>query len=141
MSKEKKKKDPVVMTLDLVIVILIFVMLGVGIRLLFYKSIAKERSNFSQDAGRMAFDVERNDYASLIRARYMNEFNGYEATEYHALADYVEAISMYKVYNTMGYADKSEWEKDIMERSRKDMKELTVFADRIDEMFLRRPVR
>ena len=88
-----------------------------------------------QDAGRMAFDLERHDYASLIEGRYFNEFNGYKAEGYHALADYVHAASMYKVYAAKGYTDKADRQKEIMDRSRKEMGELTIFADEVDEMF------
>ena len=135
-KKEKQKKDPKVMLLDLIIVVMIFVMIAVGVRMLFYLSYAKDHSTFMQDAGMMSFELGRNDYASLIAGKYYNEINGNEdARSYHAFADYVEALSMYKIYDQKGPAAKAEDLKENMERARTEMGELTVFADRVDSMF------
>ncbi len=135
-KQDKRKKDPVIILLDLIIVILIFGLLKAGGSLLFYKSLDGGRSSFEQDAGRMAFDVERNDYASLISGKYINEINGKtDSSGYHALADYVEAASLYKVYETKGYTDRAKQQKAIMDSARSKMGELTVYADKADEMF------
>ncbi len=137
MSKNKEKKDPVILLLDLIIIILIFVMLFVGGNALFYKNRADKRS-FSQDAGMMAFELERGDYAGLIQGKYINRFNGdTEAEEYYALGDYIEAASMYKVYAAKGYTDRMSEQKAIMDSSREKMGDLTVFADKADRMFMR----
>ena len=121
--------------LDLIIVLLIFVMLFVGQSAAFYKSRADKRS-FSQDGGMMSFELQQGDYAGLIQGKYINEFNGdTEMTGYNALAEYVEAASLYKVYDAKGYADRANEQKTIMDESRIKMKELTVFADKVDKMF------
>ena len=134
-SKQKKNKDPMITLLDLVIVVLIFVMLYSAQSALFYKSRVNKKS-FSQDASRLAFDLQRNDYASFIQGNYINEFNGETVSEgYHALAEYIEAASVYKVYDAKGYTDRAAEQKTIMSESRKVMGELTVFADKADEMF------
>ena len=138
MSKEKKKKeqDPVIKWLDILIIILIFVMLGVGQSAFFYKTRA-DRKSYSQDAGMMSFELQKGDYAGLIQGKYINEFNGdTEASGYHSLADYTEAASMYRVYNTKGYADKANKQKVVMDKARTEMGDLTVFADKVDKMFM-----
>ena len=135
MSKEKKKIDPVNIVLDIVIVILIFVMIRAGQEVMFYKTVDDE-SGFTADAEFMSFRLSEGDYASLIQDKYMNEFNGKtEAVEYHALADYVEALYLYKVYDVKGYVKKAEKQKTIMNESRKKMGDLTVFADKMDKKF------
>lgn len=135
MNKEKKKKDQAITGLDIVIVILILVIMKTGFTAAFYKSRA-DRLSFTQDSSHLSFDLQSNDYASLIQGKYINEFNGDKDTGgYHALADYIEAASMYKVYNAKGYTDRAEQEKSVMEKSRAAMNELTVFADKADKMF------
>ncbi|MBR5359412.1 MAG: hypothetical protein IK123_00860 [Lachnospiraceae bacterium] len=135
-KKEKKKSDPVVTLLDIVIVVMIFAMIPVGYNFFFYLSRANTFSSFTQDASRMSFDLTRNDYASLIQGRYMNEFNGInDAVSYHALAEYTEAVSEYKVYVEKGYTDKADRQKKIMDNSRKKMGNLEIFADKVDVMF------
>ncbi len=135
MSKEKKKRDPVILLLDLIIFLMIFVMLAVGFNALFFKNRADERS-FSQDANMMSFNLQRDDYASLIQGKYINEFNGYtETARYHALADYIEAASLYKVYAAKKDDVRAEEQKAVMAAARAEMGELTVFADKADEMF------
>lgn len=135
-SKKKSRTDPAVMLLDLIIVIMIFVLIGVGGRLAFYVHLTERSMKFAQDAPRMSFDLTRNDYAALIEGKYMNTFNGYEDPKsYHALADYIEALSKYKIYDGKGYDDKAREQKAIMDSSREEMGELTVFADKVDVMF------
>ncbi len=135
MRREKKKKDPVILLLDLLIIVLLFVMLFSGARAYFYRSLTDEHS-FGQDAGMMSFELQRGDYAALIRGRYVNEFNGEtEASRYHALADYVEAASMLKVYAAKHDDDRAQQQRAIMTEAREEMGDLTVFADRVDEMF------
>ncbi len=137
MSKgnEKKGKDPVIIFLDITIIILIFVMIYFGLTVFFYKSRADKRS-FSQEPGMMSFELQQGDYNGLIQGKYINEFNGdTEADGYHRLADYVEAASLYRVYDTKGYTDKADRQRAVMEDARIRMGELTVFADKVDKMF------
>ncbi len=135
MSK-KSKSDPVVILLDLVIIIMIFVLIAVGYRLYFYKHIVTRSMTFMQDASRLSYDLGRNDYASLIQGTYVNRFNGYnDPKSYHALADYIEALSQYKIYYEKGYDDKARHQQEIMDKSRKEMGDLTIFADKADGMF------
>lgn len=139
MSKHKKKNknsDPVVNLLDIIIVVMIFAMIPVGYNLIFYLGRANAFSSFTQDASRMSFDLTKNDYASLIQGKYMNEFNGItESASYHALAEYTEAVSEYKVYVEKGYADRADRQKKIMDKSREKMGDLNIFADKVDMMF------
>lgn len=133
MSKTKKKTDPVVVLLDLVIIALIFVMLIVGIEFYFNFSYEKRGGTFMQEANEMAFDLERNNYASLIQGAYMNKINGKTDTaQYHDLAEYTEAAFLYKVYAGKGNAAEAGEQKEIMDRARQDMGSLTIFADRVD---------
>lgn len=133
---KKNKADPVVVLLDFVIVIMIFVLIVVGYRLFFYVHITTRSMSYTQDAQRMSFDLSRDDYAALIEGKYMNTFNGYDDPKsYHALAEYVEALSLYKIYNEKGYEDKAREKKAIMDRSREEMGNLSVFADKVDVMF------
>ncbi len=132
----KKRKDPVVILLDIAIIVMVFVMLAAGIQLLFFMSMAKRSSSFTQDAQEMSFSLSRNDYASLIQAKYINEFNdNTKAGTYNALAEYVEALSLYKVYDKKGYEDRAQEQKMIMEKSRDEMGDLLMFADKADAMF------
>lgn len=134
--KEKKKKDPIVVLLDFIIVIMILAMIPIGFNAWFYLDRLNNTGSFTQDASRMSFDLTRDDYASLIQGKYVNEFNGItDSKSYHALADYTEAVSKYKIYAGKGYDDKADKQKNIMDKSRKDMGELTVFADKVDAMF------
>ncbi len=136
-DREKKKKDPAILALDLMIVVLIFAIIYNGATAFFYKSRADKRS-FSQDAGMLSFELERGDYAGFIQGKYINQINGdTEAASYYALADYIEAASMYKVYSAKGYEDRAAEQKAIMDESRENMGELTVFADEVDSMFMR----
>jgi len=135
-KKEKKKTDLVVLVLDLVIVAMLFWVIYVGISMAFYMKVAKEFSSFSQDANMMSYELETNDYASFIRGNYMNELtDNTKSKSYQALASYVEAKSMYKVYAFKGYDDKAKAEQDIMDESRAKMGTLTVYADKVDKMF------
>ena len=135
-KKVKKKKDPVIILLDIIIIVLIFAMIYVGANALLYREIA-DRKTFAQDAKSMSFDIRNGNYAGLIQGKYMNEFYGEtEPAGYHALGDYVEAAFFYKVYDTKGYAEKANKQKAIMDESRVKMKELTVFADKADKMFM-----
>ena len=107
-----------------------------GANALLYREIA-DRKTFAQDAESMSFDIQNGNYAGLIQGKYMNEFYGEtEPTGYHALGDYVEAAFFYKVYDTKGYTEKANKQKAIMDESRVKMKELTVFADKADKMFM-----
>lgn len=134
-KKEKKEKDPAIKLLDIVIIVLIFVTLYVGQSAAFYKSRADKKS-FSQDAGMMSFELQEGDYAAFIQGKYINEFNGnMEPAGYHSLADYIEAASMYKIYNVRGYTDKADKQRAVMDKARAEMGELTVFADKADKMF------
>lgn len=136
MSKEKKKFDLIAFILDIVIIVMLFVMFYTVSEFWTYRNYAKESATFSQDATRMAYDVEKNDYASLIQGKYVNEITGdNSAKTYNALANYVEALSMYKVYEKKGYTDKAQVQKRIMSTSRKEMKELKIVADKVDKMF------
>ncbi len=135
MKKEKKPKDPVIVVLDVIIVLLIFVMIYVGAKAAVFMTLAHEMS-FSEDASMMAFELQQGDYAALIQDKYMNEFNGNtKPAAYHALADYVEASFLYKIYDTKGYTDRANEQKTVMEEARAGMKELEVFADKADQMF------
>ena len=136
MSKEKKKIDPQIILLDLIIVMMVFVMLGVGYGLYFEISFDKEYSSGIRDASKMSYELSENNYSSFIRDNYINEYNGYnEAVSYKALADYVEALSLYKVYSAKGYDMRADEQAKIMDRARSEMGELTIFADKADEKF------
>lgn len=136
MSKEKKKIDPQIILLDLIIVIMVFVMLGVGFNLYFEISFDREYSSGKREAGTMSYELSQNNYSSFIRDNYINEYNGFnDARSYNALADYVEALSLYKVYSAKGYDKRADEQAKIMDRARNEMGELTVFADKADERF------
>lgn len=136
MNKEKTKLDPVAILLDLVIMAMILVVIGVFQTFSFYKNIARDTSSFMQDAELMSFELDNRDYADLIQGKYINEINGNKKTKrYNALADYVEAASMYKIYDTKGKTAEADKQLEIMKLSRKKMGELTIFADRADLMF------
>jgi len=136
MNKEKKKSDPVIILLDLVIVAMVFVILVTGLRLSFVISHNKRASTFMQEPSMMSFEVSNNNYAGLIQGKYINKFNGDESTaSYNALADYVEALSKYKVYIAKGYDEKASEQEKIMARARVEMGDLTIFADKVDVMF------
>ncbi len=133
MNKEKKRKDPVIILLDIIIVALIFVTLYVGQSYVFYK-IRMNEETFVADPDKMAFELQRGDYAGLIQGKYMNEFNGNAETPgYHSLADYVEAAFAYKVYDAKGYTREANEQKAIMDEARVKMEELTIFADKVDK--------
>lgn len=135
-NKVKKKTDWLVILLDILIVITVFVILWSLTQLAFYWKFSKDSSSFMQDASSMSFELERNDYAALIQGKYINEINGDKKSKsYHALADYIEAASKYKVYSAKGYAEKASKEQNIMDRSRIEMDRLTIFADRVDKLF------
>ncbi len=136
MSKTKEKKDSLTIILDIIIIAMVFVVIGVGYRLYYHYSFAKDASNFMQDSHSMAFELERNDYATLIQGKYINEINGDTSSkDYHALADYVEAAFNHKIYEGMGYTEKAHDQKEIMNESLEDMGSLTIFAEQADEMF------
>jgi len=135
-NKEKAKKDPVIFLLDIIIISMIFVIIAVGIRLVATVQYRNTKAYFMEDASTMAFDLKENYYSGLIQGKYMNEINGnYEAKSYHALADYVEALSKYKVYKVKGYNKKALQQQEIMAGSRNEMGDLTIFADKVDKMF------
>ena len=131
---DKKRKDPVIKVLDIIIVGLIFVMIYVGMNALFYMERADKRS-FEQDSSGMAFDLQEENYASLIQSRHINEINGNTKPEaYHLLADYVQAAFMYRIYDAKEYADRAALMQSVMDESRDGMGELEVFADKVDKM-------
>ena len=133
-TKEKRKKDPVILLLDGIIIALIFVTLGVGQSALFDKNRA-DRRPFSQDAELMSFELQSGDYAGLIQGSYFNTFGGEsEPDSYRHLAEYAEAAFLYRVYHTKGDAGRAEEKRDVMEEARAGMGELTVFADKLDRM-------
>ncbi|MCR4789012.1 MAG: hypothetical protein K5888_10530 [Lachnospiraceae bacterium] len=135
MSKDKREKDPVITILNIIIILLIFVILYFGQSAFFYRSMAEKRS-FTQDAGHMSYELQNGDYAGLIQGRYVNEFNGNnDPAGYHALAEYIEAASMYRVYRDKGYMERADREKAVMDSSRTKMQELSIFADKADKMF------
>lgn len=136
MSKQRQKVDPIVVVLDIVIVAMVFAMIYVGSSLMFYIDFAERSGTLMQESEMMSFELSNNDYAALIQGKYINEFNGNTESEaYHALANYAEAVSKYKVYAAKGYANRSREQKEIMVESRDRMKDLQIFADRIDKMF------
>ena len=135
-KKNKKKADIVVNLLDIVIIIMVFVILYVGFSLKISIDFAKESSTFMQDADRMSFELSNNNYALLVQGKYVNEINGNTESEaYHMLANYVEAVSKYKVYEKKGYDERADKQKAIMDDARKKLDKMTIFADRIDKMF------
>lgn len=136
MSKGKSKTDLVVILLDIVIILLVFYIIGVGQMLKFNLELTKQHGSFVQEAEMLSFELDNNDYVSMIRGKYINEYNGEkESKSYHALADYVEAASKYKIYDNKGYTDRAKVQKDIMDKARTKMGELKLFADRVDKMF------
>lgn len=137
MSKEKKKKrDWLLILLDFIIVVMVFVIVDAAFMLYLSVDFAKNSTSFGQNADLMSYELSTNNYAGMIQGRYINEFNGEKGTKsYCALAEYVEAASKYKVYVAKGKADKAGIEKATMISSREEMKELTIFADRIDRIF------
>ena len=135
-KKERKPKDPVIIALDVTIVILIIAMIFVGEKAVIYKLVVDRNASFSQDASMMSFELQRGDYSALIQDKYMNEFNGNtKPGAYNSLADYVEASFLYKIYDTKGYTDRANEQKTACDEARANMKELEVFADKIDTMF------
>lgn len=135
-TKEKKKKDPVIIVLDLIIVLMVFVLIGITSQLLLYYDIDKDTSTFTQDGSGFSYSLEKNDYARIIQGKYMNEINNIKNTEqFHALGDYIEAASLHKVYVEKGYDDKVKEQENIMDESRKEMGNLTIFADKVDKQF------
>lgn len=136
MKRNKEKRDLIINILDAIIILMVFVIIGFGYNLSFYLKAAKTFATFEQDAKELSYQLEKNDYAYLIQGKYINEINGNEKNKsYHELAEYVEAVSKYKVYSAKGYADRADMELAIMDESRKAMGDLTIFADRIDRMF------
>ena len=135
MSKEKKKTDPVVIFLDLIIIALFFVMVTAGFSFYHYKSMERQLGTFTQNATEMSFDLEKNNYSSLVRGAYMNDFNktGY-SSKYRDLAKYTEAAFHYKIYTQKQNEAEANRQKEIMDSSRKGMGNLTMFADKIDRM-------
>lgn len=135
-NKEKKKADPVVGVLNVVIVIMVFVIIYAAFKFVFYWNFDRTSASFVQSASLMDYELSKNDYSGIIQGKYINEFNGITETKsYHALADYVEAASVYKVYDAKGYHDRASEQKAIMNKARIEMGELTVFADRMDRKF------
>ena len=136
MSKEKKKKDPVVLLLDIIIIAMIFGMITLGVNLSHYIGrLGPSTGNLMKDANIMAYVLEKNDYASLIQGAYVNEINNYhETAQYHELAKYTEAAFFFKVYDAKGKKTEADEQKDIMDSSRENMGSLTVFADKVDRM-------
>ncbi|MBR4529638.1 MAG: hypothetical protein IKO80_05075 [Lachnospiraceae bacterium] len=134
MKREKKEKDPVILLLDGIILLLFFVLLVTAGTAAFYRKMADKRS-FTQDPGMISFELQKGDYAGLIEGKYFNEFNNEtESVSYHALADYVEAAFLYRIYDTKGDAERADAQRLLMEESRAAMGELSIFADRADEM-------
>ena len=135
MSKQRKKKDSVVALLDLVIVLLVFGMIIAGVNLSFYYQAGKDSTSFMQDASRLSYELEHEDYAGMIQGKYVNEMYGKnDAKMYHAFADYVEAASLYKIYDAKGYATKASAKQKRMNDLREEMDELVIFADKVDGM-------
>ena len=133
---KKKKTDWLVVLMDIMIIVLVFVILWAAFSFYFYWDFAKQSSSFIQNSDMMSYELQNNDYAAIIQGRYINEFNGKkENKSYNALAEYVEAASMYKVYVAKGYAEKASKERNVMDRSRIEMDKLTIFANRVDKMF------
>ena len=134
MSREKKKTDPVNILLDLIIIILIIAMIPVGFLYYTSKSYA-EKPSFTADSQMMGFLLEKKNYASFVQGSYINRYNGDTQTGgYNALADYMEAKFHYRIYDKKGYATMAEKEQAVMEKTRSEMGNLTVFADRFDQM-------
>lgn len=140
MSKLKRKKaktDFLVVLLDLIIAIMVFVILISAFNLYLCWDFANNSAGLSQDADMLSYELQNNDYASLIQGKYINDFNNKkEAKSYHALADYVEAASKYKVYLDKGYTNRADDERKIMDDARSRMDKLTIFADKVDKLFL-----
>ena len=125
-----------IIALDVTIVILMIAMLFVGEKAVIYKLVVDSNASFAQDASMMSFELQRGDHAALIQDKYMNEFNGNtKPGAYNSLADYVEASFLYKIYDTKGYTDRANKQKDACDEARANMSELGVFADKIDRMF------
>lgn len=136
MSRVKKKKDPIVFILDLIIVAMSFALIIIGIFLWAERSRAKKYETFMQDASRMTYDLKKNDYASLIQGKYVNEINGYTETKsYHCLADYAEVSVLYRIYAKSGDEEKAVQLKDRMNSLREEMGSLSVYANQVDAMF------
>lgn len=136
MSKKKRKSDPIILLLNAIIIILVIVMLIVGIFFIEAKKRSKELYSFTADSGMLAFLLEKGDYGGFIQGIHVDELNGIKVAEgYCALSDYIEATSMYKVYVYKKYDRKAHEQKTIMDNARGQMGGLTVYADRIDEMF------
>lgn len=136
MSKTKKKKDWVVSLLDSIIVLLLFLMIYVGTNLLFEMKVEKDLLYLQQDAAMLSYELSNEDYARIIQGRYLNEINGEKGNAmFHALADYVEASSKYKIYAEKGYTDRAQEQKEIMDQAYKSMGDLVIYTKKIDAMF------
>ncbi len=133
MRKEKKRKDPVVILLDVIILAMTYVIILLGIKLYENKNFEKQAGNFMQDANEMSFELEKNDYATLIQGMYVNQINNYtEPAQYHELAKYTEAAVLYKVYEEVGKDVKAREQKTIMDDAILAMGSLRVFANKVD---------
>lgn len=136
MRKSKKEKDSIVFLLNFIISVLVVVVIVTGIRLYFALDFMREPSYFVQKADFMAHRLERADYAYLIQGKYVNESVGYEGNRfYHALAEYIEATSLEKVYTEKGYTERADKQKKIKEEARKKMGNLIIFTEKIDKLF------
>ena len=136
MNKEKKKSDPVLLLLDLIIIIMVFVIIAAGFDMYIYIDRTNRSGTHIQDAGLMAFELDNDDFDSLIEGKYINQINGYNKAEsYHALADYVEALFDHKIYAAKGYEVRAKEQEIKMKKALDEMGELTVFAKKADQMF------
>lgn len=116
---------------------MILIMIEAGATLIHEIKFTKESNTFMQDANLMSFELQNNDYSSLVQGKYMNEFHGNnDAQLYHELGNYTEAAFHYKVYSNKGYEDRAKEQKEIMDNARNEMGKLEVFADKVDD-FLR----
>lgn len=137
MSREKKEKDLMIVALDLVIVLMLLLVIEAGGKLVHELRSADDFLSFKQDAKIMSFELQNNDYGALIQGKYINEFRGENDSKlYHALGDYVEAASHYKIYDSKGYNDKAKKQKEKMDNARDTMSELNIFADKVDDFLL-----
>jgi len=134
--ENKKKTDSVVLLLDLAIFLMTIVLVGVGLTLRDTKNRADKFSTFTQDANRLKFELENNDFEGLISGKYSNEiFGDNDADSLHAVADYIEAVSKYKIFVGKGYGVAAQEQQILMDTARERMGVLKIYADRIDGMF------
>ena len=128
----KPKRSPAALVLDIVIGLLCVALIGAAA---FAATSFYDSFGFDYDADSFYYRLTDGDYSQMVEMYYYNEANGVKADselrQYYAVAEYFEAASWYKAFDSAGDSARAAEYETKMADAGNDMGALSMVAEDI----------